>query len=682
MTSSASSDRSSVQRLAFSVLSAACVVGLSHSAWGAERSSPLTERATTQLVVRLSTDETIAVQSRFQERPPTLHIKFPDGRVIGSLPERSVIRRGAIEEIRTAYGDTMAPTQARWINVLSIRLRAPYPYLVRSEAGQVVITIEHPATVASDAIELGLPGGTIISGVFLPAFSERFQAMQEALMRAGPPRQASRPKRRPAPASLSLNTAPRAIRTAAPALTSAQAPAPAPKVTTPPQPVPSARPVGQRSSYAIPGWWWSRWWWTLAALGAIGALSALWWVGRWEGWWERRTPARARLPQRSSATRILDQLVWRAFERQGYELVQAVESSEPTGTLRVMAKAGVKSALLCVGDGSFFEKTLVEQLLRAMRGLQLAQGYLIAPGAFTVPAQRYAKANGVALMSREQLIELLSAGAISEHTAAQLEHIRTQLDDAKETLTQYAQQLDVIRRQRNEASWFLAEARTTASRFEQELAEMTQHVRQSQEEAVRWQQIAEQHHKQWEESQWYLGEAKACHQHQEEQFNDVQDAVAQLDTRLKETQAQLEEMRRLWQDTQQALEVERAYRQSLEAERVALREHGERRKAPRLSRSDIQVEVHGPQGGTFFEGRPHDLSRTGIGLDSPQLNDHLTIIQVRLRLPGLDRPIEATGRIVWQQQDLSVGKSRIGCEFDALPSDAADVFEQTLERLS
>ena len=89
--------------------------------------------------------------------------------------------------------------------------------------------------------------------------------------------------------------------------------------------------------------------------------------------------AAARLSQSSAATRMLDQLVWRAFERQGYQLVQTIEANRPTGTIRVIAKEGAKSALMCVGEGSFFEKTLVEQFVRAMRDAQLSQGYLIVP---------------------------------------------------------------------------------------------------------------------------------------------------------------------------------------------------------------------------------------------------------------------------------------------------------------
>jgi hypothetical protein len=212
------------------------VVSLGGLGWGAERSSPITERATTQLVVRLATEDTLAVQSRFQDSPPTLHIKFPEGRVTGSLPERSVIRRGAIDDIRIAYGETVAPAHTRWIEVLSIRLRAPYPYTVRPEPGRVVITIEHPAAVSSDAIELGLPGGTIASGLFMPPVSERFRAMQDALMRAGPqpwalisrpemPVPVTRVRRRPSADQAALNTIPWALQPRVAPLQAASSPA-------------------------------------------------------------------------------------------------------------------------------------------------------------------------------------------------------------------------------------------------------------------------------------------------------------------------------------------------------------------------------------------------------------------------------------------------------------------------
>lgn len=675
-------------------LSLAYLVGLS-SAWAAESSSPMTERATTQLVVRLATDDTITVQSRFEAQPPTLHVKFPEGRVTGSLPERSVIHRGAIEEIRTAYGQTVAPTQSRWVEVLSIRLRAPYPYTVRPEAGRVVITIEHPANISSDAIELGLPGGTIISGVFLPALSERFRAMQEALLRAGPPthivgggegplpsvpstsRSAQRSLQPQPAARQPIDTAPWAIQTSL--QQNAPATPPAQPIPTTPAPRPTSQPTPPQTRSQ---WWWTSWWWMLSALAGIGGFSALWWVGRREGWWERRRLLKAQSSPLSSATRMLEALVWRAFERQGYQLIQTLETVEAIGTLRIIAKDGAKAALMCVGDGAFFEKTLVEQFARAMRGRQLSHGYLVAPGSFTVPAQRYAKANGVVLMSREHLIELLSTGANSEHTAAQLQKIQAQLEETKETIAQYAQQLDVIRRQRNEASWFLAEARATASKLEQEVTKLSQEARHWQAEAEQAQQLAQERHKQWEESQWYLGEAKAAQQHQVQQLTLQHEACAYLETKTKDLHAQVEELRRQAHDAQQACEHEQGVRQRLEGERLALRRHGERRRSWRLSRSDIRAEVRDANGGVLFEGAPRDLSRTGIGLDSTQLNDHIPTVHVRLRLPELDQPIEATGRIVWQQQALSAGTSRIGCEFAPLAADADEVFGQALERLS
>ena len=91
-----------------------------------------------------------------------------------------------------------------------------------------------------------------------------------------------------------------------------------------------------------------------------------------------------------------------------------------------------------------------------------------------------------------------------------VQQLHTQRDEARKTMDEYARQLDTLRRQRNEASWFLGEERTTAAKREQHVEEITQEIRQWQAKTNQWQQAAELARKQWEEGQWSLGESKAA----------------------------------------------------------------------------------------------------------------------------------------------------------------------------
>ena len=372
-----------------------------------------------------------------------------------------------------------------------------------------------------------------------------------------------------------------------------------------------------------------------------------------------------------ASIRIIDQLVWRVFERRGYQLIQMVELGEPLGLMRLMSREGRKAALLCMGNGAFFEKTAVEQFIQASRRAQAEHGFLVTPGSFTIPAQRVAKEHEILLIGREQLIELLSEGAMSEAYAKQLYQLRAKLEEAKQTLSQYAAQLDTIRRQRNEASWFLGEERANHAKLEAQAGELTQLVAHWQAQADQWQQAADAAKKQWEESQWYLGEARAALEALQQESQPLRDRLAQSQQALE--------------DLQRRLDAERAHRQIVETQLAAVSSNGgERRQHTRLFRADIAVEAHRDDGEVVFRGISRDLSLTGIGFvgaDEPPA-DLPDPLRLRLHIPGAERPLEATGRLIWHRRDVASGRTASGCEWLKIPAEFREALERTLTTTS
>jgi hypothetical protein len=398
-------------------------------------------------------------------------------------------------------------------------------------------------------------------------------------------------------------------------------------------------------------------------------------VGLWSGWRPgkvltvlRRNPAPAfadgRLP---SGVALIDELLWQAFERQGYQLIQTVEGGQPAGPLRLMTKDGSKAVLRFVWNGSFFEKRTVEQFGNAMRAVGVDQGFLVASGSFTVPAQRVAKEQGITLIGREQLMELLSAGATSEYFTKQLEQLHVRLEESKVTLQEYANQLDTLRRQRNEASWYLGEERATSSQLESQLADAGAQLRQREAELAQWTEETAAFRKRWEESQWYLGESRARIDHLEANLSALQEAATRLETTARERDEANwylgEERQRAKTFEQQLASAQEQLAASVEREQTlqsiledlkrtlrALQAFGERRRMTRARLPDVQIDLLDdgePQ--PMFSGSARDLCAGGIGLETDrELPDEP--LRIRLRLPGDAEPIESKAHKMWQRQ--------------------------------
>ncbi|MBI4003664.1 MAG: restriction endonuclease, partial [Candidatus Omnitrophica bacterium] len=373
-------------RVRFAVGWCAAGVWLASAAHGfcAETVDP-TATSTTVMILRLDSTTPVEIRTRFLEPPPTITIEFPRQRVMGSLPERSTLQAGAIRSILTQYHSGTELQPSRVIRSLQIILSAHYAYRVRSEPGRIIVAIDHPSSVGSRTMEVALKGGTIIGALGPRPVSERFHAMQRALDNAVPDR-------------------------AVPSRTTANAQRPATPAAAGSSPAAPARSGRSSRSSDHPIWW-------TVAMAALAA-GVLWRVRA-----SRRGPplvAGGRLP---SGVTLIDGLIWPACERQGYQLIKAVERAQPSVPLRMITKDGSKAVLGFVWNGSFFEKRTVEQFAAACREVGVDQGFLVASGSFTVPAQRVAKDHNITLVGREQLMELLSTGATSEYFTKQVEQL-------------------------------------------------------------------------------------------------------------------------------------------------------------------------------------------------------------------------------------------------------------------
>lgn len=638
------------------------------ASFAAETDDPVAKH-TTLILLKVDAAIPLDVATSFRERPPTIVIQFPPRQVIATIPDRSTVAKGIVQTIAARYGPAPSAGEAgRFLESLQIVLSAPYAHRVRSELGRIVVEIDHPVSVGTASVEVGLRGGTIITGVVPRSVTDRFRAMQEALARA-------------TPASWTLRAG------SAPGQPAASKPpaAAAPSVGVPAQP---DAPAASRPSAVLPIHREAPptlLWIVLALIATLAGGAGAQHIARaggWSAWWAQRAAA-ATQPRVPSGMILIDQLVWKAFERQGHQLIVETELTQPPfGTLRVIAKDGAKRALLFVGHGPFFEKQTVERFIRAMREVDVEDGLLVAAGSFTVPAQRIAKEHRVTLIGREQLTELLSAGAGSEYFAKQLEQQHARLEEAKETLQQVAGELDTLRRQRNEASWYLGEERARSAKLEAQLEEFHQQLRRYETDLQRWQQDATTLRKQWEENEWYLGESRERARHLESRLTEAEPIIQRVETAERTQQEASQQLgaertqrvavearlAEVQQELQDVLTRERTLQETvtqLQQELAVFRAHGERRRQTRVHVPEATAELRNGKEGLVWTGTVCNLSRTGVGLECPEELPALPWFRMRIQIPGCD-PIESKAQVRWQQAGEQSARYRSGCKFVGL----------------
>ena len=646
----------------------------------AETADPI-QRSTTRIAIALDTADRVPVRTSFESFPPTVEIRFPRRRVTASLPERVAVAGGAVQAIEARYDAAGRGETARFIQSLRVVLTGPFVYRVESEPGRVVIEIDHPASVRGASMEVGMGSGTVVRSAPVGTVSERFRAMQEALARARP-------------AAITMQWDGSNGDSAVQRGTGARVLAPSPAASSQMKDArgtvaPPARASSGSGAFPVFG---------VALLVGLTLAGA---AGSWRLIQRQAAAARAAAEGRNvrlpSGVLLIDQLVWKAFERQGYQLLMETELTQPPlGTLRILAKDELKTALLFVGSGRFFEKQTVERFIRAMREAHVEQGWLAASGSFTVPAQRVAKEHRITLIGRDQLVELLSMGAGSEYFSRQLEQSHAHLEEAKDTLRQYAAELDTLRRQRNEASWHLGEERAKSATLEAALEALGRQVSGYEAQIQRWEQEAVTLRKQWEESQWFLGEARERSRYLDTQVASLQalakqveaverersDAVQSLgEERAKHASlaGRLDELQReLEQAMQRSGELEASLAR-VQDELAVYRTLGERRRAGRIRTPKASVELVSGGKTPAAAAWLCDLSATGLGLETDRELPQRTPIRVRVRVPGRE-PLETGARFVWQRPHGSDGRHRSGCRFIRPPAETRAALQELVSQ--
>ncbi len=622
--------------------------------------------ARTTIALKLASEGPIPFKARKDDGSSQILVEFPANRVLGSLPDQSVVNGGAIKQITTQYYSGEGRQGRRFIRSLAVDMTGPYRYRAWAEPGRVLLEIEHPASMSDKTLELGLPGGVVISSMGMPSFSARFHAMQEALQQASGATLRpflAREQEKPVP--------PKPVESSEPAATSPARPAPH-------LALPFVFGMLAASAFMLLGLGLLTWLsWRMSERSIIPPTSL------------------ARLEGAASSMALVDELVWHAFERQGYRLIHIQDVFESSTRLRVAEKAASRVGLWCAGGGAFFEKQTVDRFAELMRLANVDEGFLIATGSFTVPAQRAAREQQITLIGREQLVGLLGIGAAGEYVQKQMEQANGQLDESKRQLRRYEDELETLRRQRNEASWHLGSERVKASNLETQISDLTAQIQQQSRDLDYWKSEAAALKKQWEESQWYLGEARSREEYLESQMAGLQEQLFGLSRTTKEREdivGELQEEKSRVHGLEAELtglrlaktEAERIQQEASEAaqrykrELHAVRFYGERRSAARGWVPDVFVEL-GAGEQTFFSGTPRDLSGTGMSLQFPPVSGHDGAFTVRLHLPGNQQPTILSAQQVWKVPQ-STGETLAGFHFADVSEDVRAHLEHLIAK--
>ena len=345
-----------------------------------------------------------------------------------------------------------------------------------------------------------------------------------------------------------------------------------------------------------------------------------------------------------------------------------------------------------------FVKSLGERSKRTAKSGLIRRRFQAKKVPALIPAQRAAKEQQVTLIGREELMELISAGAASEYVATQLADSAARLEEARRAVSQYEGELEAMRQQRNEARWHLGEERARAAKLEEQLAAFERQLQEHKAEIQRWEAQTEELKSRWEQSQWYLGESRERAAHLEGQLGTLQGTVKDTEgsgRQLGELNGQLAEERAKRAGLEaQLLQLQRALDDSVNRELAlqdafdqirrklsALQTFGERRRATRGTPAEAFVEIRSTKKGMdepLFAGVPKDVSRDGFRLEADQ--ELPNSFRVLMRLPGLGRHIESRGRRMWQRPEGDPARFHGGYKLVGLSAETRDLIEQVVEK--
>lgn len=601
----------------------------------------------------------VAYSDQFRQDPPAIVIEFHSRNVIAGLEPVVAVQSGIVSDIRSDYYPGLFGRRA--LKSLTLGLVEPASYTITQQAGQIVIDIDTPQSLWPGRMSVGT-GMTVLGLEANATILERLKVMGDALQQAVP--QKIEVIAKPQPAAVT-------------------------KPVEIPKPVFQPEPKGEPVSKGGRGGFWPG-----VLLGIAGTLIAV--IGRGrrrKAVVSPRGPAEV-VPMAQGAS-VYEQLILKAVQRQGQKLISS-KAIEGLGAIWIVEKEGARHGVLCLIDGEFFERKVLEQFLDALKQETLPSGTVMALGAFTAPAQAFAKEGGIALVAREEVLRMINAelkGPVLEpEAAAGLARLEGELAQAQERIKHLEQELsthaefkgkvkaeleawereaETLKKKLQESEWYLGEERAKKQALEQQVAQLTQQQVAKDELYAKLAQEADQlKAKSAEVDQLLTAE--------QEKRTQLEAQIAQLEEQLKVQAAAVAE-----KSAKEQLIQEPAVVTKEEVAVGATEIPQERRKWPRLDLSRHKgkgVLVRATSNdGEPMNGDARNISAGGLCVELSSGEALADEFELKLFLPDCTKPIEAIGKIVWKGRGSRRRIERMGLAFSAINAPDQEAIKQFVE---
>lgn len=594
----------------------------------------------------------VAYTDQLRENPPAIVIEFRSRNVKAQLEPRVAVNSGLIKEIRSDY----YPPGRRTLKSLTLTLAQPAAYSIAQQANQIIINIETPPGLLPGRMAIG--GLTILGMEAQETLISRLKAMGDALQQAAPPVTAESVKPKPI------------------------------VVTTPVQvPQPIVQPASAPTPLSKKGF---GGFWPGMLLGIGGTVIAM------AGWRRRRKPVTvpagpAELPSTAQAGSAFEQLVLKALQRQDQKVVGS-KTIAGFGTLWIVQKDEQRQGVVCLADGGFFERKILELFCEGLKLEGLQSGTVYALGAFTAPAQTFAKEREVVLMAREEVLKMIGAELqrpLVEPELAALLQKRTELEgelaQVQERIRHLEQELAAQKKQWEESQWCLGEERTKKQTLEQQVAELTQELAQKVELTAKLSQELDQLKAKSAEVDQRLAA-------EQEKRGQLEAQIAQLPARPEQSEAggpaaTLAAQAGKTQAIQESTEAAKGTIKAVAAEGPKVTQEvsqgQERRKWPRLDLSRHKgkgVLVRATSNdGEPMNGDARNLSVGGLCVELPSSEALADEFELKLFLPDRTKPIEAIGKLIWKGRGSRRRMEQLGIALSAINAPDQAAISQLVE---
>ena len=475
----------------------------------------------------------VAYTDQFRQDPPAIVIEFRSRNVIAALGSSVVINAGIIKEIQSEY----YPKDRRALKSLTLTLIQPAAYAIAQQANQIVVDIETPAGVLPGRMAVG-KGVTVLGIEAKETLIQRLKVMEGALQQVAPPLAPVSAKPKPVVVT---------------------------KLVEIPQPIPEPKPVpmpGPKKGF--------RGFWLGFLLGIGGSVIAV------AGWRRRRkavvAPGElAEFASIAQSASVYEQLILKAVQRQGQKLIGS-KAIAGLGTLWVIQKGEQRQGLVCLGDGGFLERKVLEQFYEALQQEALRSGSVVALGAFTAPAQSFAKEKEISLISREEVFKLMEVELKSAALVLDEETLNQQLAKPQGELVQAQERIKALEQELSASSGLNEKAKAELETKEREAEAVKKKWQEKEDLSTRLSHEIDQLKAQITEADQRLATEREEKAQQESQIEQLKQGLAEKDKLAAQISQELDRLKATTAQADQALAAEREKRSELEAQIGKLQE--------------------------------------------------------------------------------------------------------------